>query len=132
MALQQHGERGASEVVGEIPADGGIYALTFRIDSIDPEPQFTYVAIGYTTEDDAAESAEKTSDAWEPRWSYAFFLESGLEGVKVVGRHPDDAESQRREEESGRLWSGRCPASWAVAPMLNTTNPAAVSARFTE
>lgn len=104
MSFQEHVERVAGEVVGAFPADSGIYAVTFRIDSVDQDPRFPYVAIGYTTEADATQSAEKAPDAWEARWSYAFFPETGLEGVKIVGRDPDGAEWHRREAESRGLW----------------------------
>lgn len=104
MEFQGYVQRVAHEVVGEFPVDGGIYAVTFRIDGVDQDPRFPYVAIGYTTEAEAAESAEKASDSWEARWSYAFFPETGLEGVRVVGRDPDGAESHRREAESRGLW----------------------------
>ncbi|MEU6554230.1 hypothetical protein ABZ915_28730 [Streptomyces sp. NPDC046915] len=104
MAFQEHVEGIAGDVVGEFPADAGIYAVTFRIDSVDQDPRFPYVAVGYTTEADAAESAKKTWDAWEARWSYAFFPKTGLEGVRVVGRDPVGAESYRREAESRGLW----------------------------
>ncbi|MGW7260734.1 hypothetical protein [Streptomyces sp. NPDC054834] len=104
MAFQEHVERIVGEVVGGFPADGGIYAVTFRIDSVDQDPRFPYVAIGYTTEADAAESAKETGDAWEARWSYAFFPKTGLEGVRAVGRDPDGAESHRREAQSRGLW----------------------------
>lgn len=104
MAFQEHVERVADEVVGTFPANSGIYAVTFRIDSVDQDPRFPYVAIGYTTEADAAESVEQASDAWEARWSYAFFPETGLEGVRIVGREPDGAHAHRREAESRGLW----------------------------
>lgn len=104
MAFQEHVERIADEVVGEFPPDGGIYAVTFRIDSVDQDPRFPYVAIGYTTEADAAQAASRASGAWEGRWSYAYFPETGLEGLRVVGRDPEGAESHKREAESRGLW----------------------------
>ncbi|MFI5631844.1 hypothetical protein ACIA8E_21210 [Streptomyces sp. NPDC051664] len=104
MAFAEHVERVAGEVVGEFPADGAIYAVTFRIDSVDQDPRLPYVAVGYTTEADAAKSAQTASDAWEARWSYAYFPETGLEGVRVVGRDPEGAEAHRREAESRGLW----------------------------
>ncbi|MFD8390816.1 hypothetical protein ACFV2N_16785 [Streptomyces sp. NPDC059680] len=104
MAFQEHVQRVAGEVVGEFPAHSGIYAVTFRVDSVDQDPRFPYVAIGYTTEADAAASADKASDAWEARWSYAFFPETGLEGVRNVGRDPDGAQSHRQEAVSRGLW----------------------------
>ncbi|MFF9765300.1 hypothetical protein ACF1GT_01525 [Streptomyces sp. NPDC014636] len=104
MAFREHVERVAGEVVGGFPADSGIYAVTFRMDSVEQDPRFPYLAIGYTTEADAAVSSQQASDAWEARWSYAFFPETGLEGVRVVGRDPDGAQSHRREAESRGLW----------------------------
>ncbi|RPK72042.1 hypothetical protein EES45_33745 [Streptomyces sp. ADI97-07] len=104
MAFQEHVERVADDVVGEFPPDGGIYAVTFRIDSVDQDPRWPYVAVGYTTEADAAEEAERLSDSWESRWSYACFPETGLEGVRLVGRDPEGVELHRREAESRGLW----------------------------
>ncbi|MFF7358620.1 hypothetical protein ACFZA1_39305 [Streptomyces filipinensis] len=104
MTFQDYVQQVAGEVVGEFPADSGIYAVTFRVDSIDQDPRFPYVAIGYTTEADAAASAEKASDAWEARWSYAFFPETGLEGVRSVGRDPHGAHLHRQEAESRGFW----------------------------
>ncbi|WP_225826479.1 hypothetical protein [Streptomyces naphthomycinicus] len=103
MAFQEYVERSVGEVVGGFPASG-IYAVTFRIDSVDQDPRFPYVAVGYTTEADAAMSARTASDAWEARWSYAFFPETGLEGVRSIGRDPEGARSHRGEAESRGLW----------------------------
>jgi hypothetical protein len=106
MAFQEHVVRVTDEVVGAFPADGGIYAVTFRIDSVDQDPRFPYVAVGYTTEADATASARHASDAWEARWSYAFFPRTGLEGVRSVGRDPHGAHAHRREAESAGRWYG--------------------------
>lgn len=104
MAFQEHVTRAAVAIVGEFPADEGIYAVTFRIDSVDQDPRFPYVAIGYTTEADAAESATTGADAWEARWSYACFPPTGLEGVRSVGCDPEGAEWHRREAETRQFW----------------------------
>ncbi|WP_327328856.1 MULTISPECIES: hypothetical protein [unclassified Streptomyces] len=104
MGFQEHVERIVGEVVGEFPAHDGIYAVTFRIDSVEQDPRFPYVAVGYTTEADAAEQAALASDSWEARWSYASFPETGLEGVRDVGRAPAAADAHRREAESRGLW----------------------------
>ncbi|MFD6278814.1 hypothetical protein ACFWFI_25105 [Streptomyces sp. NPDC060209] len=104
MMFREHVERIASDIIGEFPADGGIYAVTFRIDSVDQDPRFPYVAIGYTTEAHVAEQADAASDSWEARWSYAFFPQTGLEGVRTVGRDPDGAETHRRGAEFRGLW----------------------------
>lgn len=104
MTLTEHVRRAAGEVVAGFPADGGIYAVTFRIDSVEQDPRFPYVAVGYTTEADAADAAGAASDAWEARWSYAFFPPTGLEGVESVGRDADGAAWHRREAEARGLW----------------------------
>ncbi|MFI6647212.1 hypothetical protein ACIBI8_06215 [Streptomyces sp. NPDC050529] len=104
MAFAEHLERVVGEVVGEFPADAGIYAVTFRIDSTDQDPRYPYVSVGYATEADAAKSARTASDAWEARWSHAYFPETGLEGVRVVGCDPEGAEAHRREAERRGLW----------------------------
>ncbi|MFE4449235.1 hypothetical protein [Streptomyces sp. NPDC056796] len=97
-------ERIAAEAVGGFPADGGIYAVTFRIDGVDQDTSFLCVAVGSTTESDAAGSARRTADSWEARWSYAYFPESGLEGVRVIGLDQEGVGSHRREAESLGLW----------------------------
>ncbi|MFF5642651.1 hypothetical protein [[Kitasatospora] papulosa] len=102
--LQEHVERITDEVVGGFPAGDGIYAVTFRIDSVDQDPRFPYVAVGYTTEAYAAEHAALASDSWEARWSYASFPATGLEGVREVGRDPAGAAAHRREAESRGFW----------------------------
>ncbi|MFD8687494.1 hypothetical protein [Streptomyces sp. NPDC059651] len=104
MTFAEHVERVVGEVVGEFPAEAGIYALTFRIDSTDQDPRFPYVAVGYTTEADAAKVARTAVDAWEARWNYAYFAETGLEGVRVVGREPEGVTAHRREAERRGLW----------------------------
>ncbi|MCQ4209681.1 hypothetical protein [Streptomyces longispororuber] len=104
MTFAEQVQHVADEVVGGFPADRGIYAVTFRIDSVDQDPRYPYVAVGYTTEADAAEAAGQTSDAWEARWSYAFFPPTGLEGVRVAGRDDGAGLAHRREAEARGLW----------------------------
>ncbi|MEW2178653.1 hypothetical protein AB0890_20280 [Streptomyces sp. NPDC005406] len=104
MAFSEHVERTADEAVGSFPADGGVHAVTFRIDSVDQDPRLPYVAVGYTTGADATNAAQAASDGWEARWSYAYFPETGLEGVRVVGRDPEGVAAHRREAESRGLW----------------------------
>ncbi|WP_406458508.1 hypothetical protein OG782_36400 [Streptomyces sp. NBC_00876] len=106
MSFAHYVERLAGEVVAGFPGDCGIYAVTFRIDSVDQDPRFPYVAVGYTTEADAAKSAQQAqtaSDAWETRWSYAYFPETALEGVRTVGCDPQGAAAHRQEAESRGL-----------------------------
>ncbi|MEU5876082.1 hypothetical protein [Spirillospora sp. NPDC047279] len=107
MTFREHVERAASEVLGEFPAEG-VYAVTFRIDSVDQDPRFPYVAVGYADEGVAARNAGRASDAWEARWSYAYFGPAGLEGVRIIGHDPENdpagAELHRREAEEQGLW----------------------------
>ncbi|WP_107471249.1 hypothetical protein [Streptomyces monashensis] len=65
------------------PANVWIYAVTFRIDSVDQDPRLPYVAVGCTTEADATASARQASDAWEAGRGYAFFPQTGLAGVRA-------------------------------------------------
>jgi hypothetical protein len=67
MEFAEHVAQIAGETVGAFPADSGIYAVTFRLDSVDQDPRFPYVAVGHTTEADAAESARTASSPWEAR-----------------------------------------------------------------
>ncbi|MET9591845.1 hypothetical protein ABZY45_12820 [Streptomyces sp. NPDC006516] len=104
MAFQEHVTRAAVEIVKDFPVDDGIYAVTFRIDSVDQDPRYPYVAIGCTTEADCAEATATGADSWEARWSYACFPVTGLEGVRSVGLEAEGAEAHRQEAESRQLW----------------------------
>ncbi|MFE1955251.1 hypothetical protein ACFW9D_32805 [Streptomyces sp. NPDC059524] len=104
MRFAEYVRQNAEEVVGTFPADRGIYAVTFRLDSIDQDPRHPYLAIGYTTEADAAEAAGQTPDAWEARWSYAYFPPTGLEGVRAIGQDGQGAQAFRREALAQGLW----------------------------
>lgn len=104
MRFAEYLRQTAAEVVGTFPADRGIYAVTFRIDSIDQDPRHPYLAIGYTTEADAAEAAGQTPDGWEARWSYAYFPPTGLEGVRAIGQDGQGAQAFRREALAQGLW----------------------------
>ncbi|MGP3933381.1 hypothetical protein [Nonomuraea sp. KM88] len=112
MTFRQHLERVAVRALAEFPreAGSGIYVVTFRIDSVDQDPRFPYVAIGYNTEAEVARLLAEPSppEAWEARWSYAYFPPSGLEGRRVVGhdpeRDPAGAELHRREAVAQGLW----------------------------
>lgn len=93
----------------EEPADG-IYAVTFRIDSVDQDPRFPYLAIGYNTDAEVARllAAPSPPDAWDARWNYAYFPPSGLEGIRIAGHHrehdPVGAELHQREAMAQGLW----------------------------
>ncbi|MZD05476.1 hypothetical protein GTW43_10325 [Streptomyces sp. SID5785] len=104
MTFAQYVQQRAEDAVRMFPPERGIYAVTFRIDSVDQDPRCPYVAVGYTTETDAAEAAGQTPDAWEARWSYAYFPATGLEGVRVVGLDPDGARAFRHEALAQGLW----------------------------
>ena len=112
MTFRQHMERVAVRTLAEFSEESGaeIYTVTFRIDSVDQDPRFPYLAIGYNTETEVARLlAEPSSlEAWEARWSYAYFPPSGLEGCRIVGHDlehdPAGAELHRREAVAQGLW----------------------------
>ncbi|MDN3352906.1 hypothetical protein [Actinomadura sp. DC4] len=110
MTFQQHVEQLVVRALAEFPAESEIYAVTFRIDSVDQDPRFPYLAIGYTTEAEVARllAAPNPPEAWEARWSYAYFPPSGLEGIRVAGHDPErdpiGAELHRRETAEQGLW----------------------------
>lgn len=98
--------------VREIPdaLKPGIYALTFRIDSVDQDPRLPYLAFGYVTEDhvDRQPTRADPPGEWEARWSYAYFPPSALEGVRVLGHDrvhdPRGSELHHREAVAEGLW----------------------------
>jgi hypothetical protein len=112
MTFRQHIEQVAVRTLAEFPAESvpEIYTVTFRIDSVDQDPRFPYLAIGYNTETEVARqlAASSSSEAWEVRWSYAYFPPSGLEGVRTTGHDPEHdpigAELHRREAVAQGLW----------------------------
>jgi hypothetical protein len=112
MTFRQHIEQVAVRTLAEFPAEpvADIYTVTFRIDSVDQDPRFPYVAIGYNTETEVARllAAPSSPEAWEARWSYAYFPPSGLEGVRVAGHDPEHdpigAELHQQEAMTQGLW----------------------------
>jgi hypothetical protein len=112
MTFRQHIEQVAVRTLAEFPAESvsEIYTVTFRIDSVDQDPRFPYLAIGYNTETEVARllGAPSPPDAWEARWNYAYFPSSGLEGVRIAGHDPErdpiGAELHRREAVAQGLW----------------------------
>ncbi|GAB2816584.1 hypothetical protein GCM10027176_21570 [Actinoallomurus bryophytorum] len=112
MTFRQHVEQVAVRALAEFPAEAvpAIYTVTFRIDCVDQDPRFPYLAIGYNTETEVARLLASPSppDAWEARWNYAYFPPSGLEGTHIAGhdhvRDPAGAESHRREAVTQGLW----------------------------
>ncbi|MEU5836501.1 hypothetical protein ABZ820_22910 [Streptomyces diacarni] len=112
MTFRQHMRAAVARVLAEFPpdADGGIYAVTFRIDAVDQDPRFPHLAVGYVTEGEVARqlAVSAAADPWEVRWSYAYFPPSGLEGVRVLGHDeehdPRGAELHRAESEAAGLW----------------------------
>ncbi|GAA2090636.1 hypothetical protein GCM10009801_55700 [Streptomyces albiaxialis] len=107
-----HLRAAAARALAEFPAEAapGTYAVTFRIDSVDQDPRFPYLAVGYTTEDEVARLLDGPGapGPWEARWSYAYFPPSGLEGVRVAGhdaeRDPEGAALHLRETRERGLW----------------------------
>ncbi|WP_181958074.1 hypothetical protein [Nonomuraea mesophila] len=110
MTFRRHREQMAARALAEFPDKSDIYVVTFRIDSVDQDARFPYLAIGYNTETDVARLSAKANslDAWEARWSYACFPPSGLEGHRVAGHDPEHdpagAELHRREALAQGLW----------------------------
>lgn len=112
MTFRQHIEQVAVHTLAGFPAESvpDIYTITFRIDSVDQDPRFPYLAIGYNTEAEVARqlAAPNPPDGWEVRWSYAYFPPSGLEGVRVAGHDPErdpiGADLHRQEAVAEGLW----------------------------
>ncbi|MEV6757485.1 hypothetical protein [Streptomyces sp. NPDC051214] len=100
--------RALAEFSQEVTAE--IYAVTFRIDSVDQDPRFPYLAIGYNTEIDVAREFAQGggTEPWESRWHYAYFGPVGLDGIRVIGHDPahDPAGSElhRAESVAQGLW----------------------------
>ncbi|MFH8484816.1 hypothetical protein [Streptomyces longisporoflavus] len=107
-----HMEQAVSRALADFPKEltSEIYAVTFRLDSVDQDPRFPYLAIGYNTETEVARAlaAAGGAEPWEARWNYAYFPPSGLEGVRVVGHDPErdpvGAELYRQEATGRGLW----------------------------
>ncbi|GAB7110158.1 hypothetical protein JCM4814A_84730 [Streptomyces phaeofaciens JCM 4814] len=112
MTFREHMARMTVRALAEFPEEAtrGIYAVTFRIDSVDQDPRFPYLAIGYNTEAEVARLLAEPNppEPWEARWSYAYFPPSGLEGIRIAGHHrehdPDGAALHRREATAQGLW----------------------------
>ncbi|MEV0404872.1 hypothetical protein [Actinoallomurus sp. NPDC050550] len=110
--FRQHIEQAAARALAEFPPETvpDIYTVTFRIDSVDQDPRFPYLAIGYNTDGEVRRmlATLSPSEAWEARWSYAYFPPSGLEGVRVAGHDPEHdpagAQAHRREAAAEGLW----------------------------
>ncbi|MGK5551989.1 hypothetical protein ACSNOI_10280 [Actinomadura kijaniata] len=112
MTFRQHMEQAVGHALTQFPAGAvpDIYTITFRIDSVDQDPRFPYLAIGYNTESEVARLLEGPGpvDPWEVRWSYAYFPPSGLEGVHVAGHDPErdpvGSGLHRQESLAQGLW----------------------------
>ncbi|MEU3743479.1 hypothetical protein AB0E78_41340 [Streptomyces sp. NPDC032198] len=112
MSFGQHMAQMAARTLAEFPEEliSDIYAVTFRIDSVDQDPRFPYLAIGYNTEAQVAQANTGTehTEAWESRWNYAYFPPSGLEGVRVIGHDPAHdpvgSDLHRQEAVAQGLW----------------------------
>ncbi|MFC5745236.1 hypothetical protein [Actinomadura rugatobispora] len=110
--FRRHMEQETLRALEEFPGDAGpgIYCVTFRIDSVDQDARFPYLAVGYNTEAEVAAvlAAPNPPGPWEARWSYAYFPPSGLEGVRIAGHDPEHdpagAELHRREAADQGLW----------------------------
>ncbi|GAA2449682.1 hypothetical protein GCM10010191_79270 [Actinomadura vinacea] len=108
MTFREHMERAAAQTLAAFPDEHvpQIHCVTFRIDGVDQDPRHPYLAIGYSTEADVAAllASPHPPEAWEARWSYAYFPPTGLEGVRSVGSDPVGAGLHRREAVRQGLW----------------------------
>ncbi|MER5258024.1 hypothetical protein [Streptomyces sp. NPDC002855] len=112
MTFRHHLGQMALRTLAEFPEESvpEIYVVTFHVDSVDQDPRYPYLAIGYNTETEVARLLAETGEAepWEARWNYAYFPPSGLEGIRIVGHHPDHdpvgADLHRREAIAQGLW----------------------------
>ena len=112
MTFRRHMGQAVLRTLAEFPEEltSDIYAVTFRIDSVDQDPRFPYLAIGYNTETEVVRllAEENGAEPWEARWNYAYFPPSGLEGVRVVGHDPEHdpvgADLHRQEAVAQDLW----------------------------
>lgn len=109
--FRQHMADMAARTLAAFPEEetSEIYAVTFRIDGVDQDARFPYLAIGYNTETEVARLlTQGAPEPWEARWNYAYFPPSGLEGVRVIGHDPahdpDGADAHRREAVAQGLW----------------------------
>ncbi|MFE9384680.1 hypothetical protein ACFYMO_15845 [Streptomyces sp. NPDC007025] len=112
MTFRQHMRQQTVSTLGQL-TDGpasAVYAVTFRVDSVDQDPRFPYLAVGCPTEDEPARLLARPDapDPWEARWHYACFPPSGLEGIRILGNDaehdPHGAALHRREAEADGLW----------------------------
>ncbi|MGI5349075.1 hypothetical protein ACQEU8_12900 [Streptomyces sp. CA-250714] len=112
MTFRQHMRQTAASALAEFPSgpESGLYTVTFRIDSVDQDPRFPYLALGYNTEHEVARllAEQASTEPWDARWNYAYFPPSGLEGVRIIGHDeehdPRGAELHRREAHADGLW----------------------------
>ncbi|MEU2722314.1 hypothetical protein [Streptomyces smyrnaeus] len=112
MTFRQHMRQLAVNALAEFPdaAESGLYTVTFRIDSVDQDPRFPCLALGYNTEAEVARLLAEPNppEPWEARWNYAYFPPSGLEGVRVIGHDeehdPRGAALHRQEAAANGLW----------------------------
>ncbi|MGP3985294.1 hypothetical protein [Streptomyces sp. 3N207] len=112
MTFRQHMRQMTASALAEFPGgpESGLYTVTFRIDSVDQDSRFPYLALGYNTEDEVARLLAEPSppEPWEARWNYAYFPPSGLEGVRIVGHDeehdPRGAELHGQEARADGLW----------------------------
>jgi hypothetical protein len=112
MMFRQHMAQGIANTLAEFPAEAApdIYTVTFRIDYVEQDARFPYLAIGYHTETEVARllAGPGSLDSWEVRWSYAYFAPSGLAGIRIAGHHPEHdpvgAGLHREESQAQGLW----------------------------
>lgn len=87
--FQTHLRQAATGILERVPEPlkRETYVLAFNIWRIDADNRHPYVDIGYNTESQYEEQTRRSSDPWEARWNYAFWI---LEGFDKLGNVPED------------------------------------------
>ncbi|MFD4261739.1 hypothetical protein ACFWR9_29980 [Streptomyces sp. NPDC058534] len=88
--FREHVVRGVRHLVEAFPAGlrPDIYVVSLRVDHVDQDPRFPYVAVGYNTRHEVRRVlAHECSHEGTAAWEYAYWP---LEGFARVGHVPED------------------------------------------
>ncbi|MFE9704802.1 hypothetical protein [Streptomyces sp. NPDC005930] len=88
--FREHVVRGVRHLVEAFPAGlrPDIYVVSLRVDHVDQDPRFPYVAVGYNTRREVRRVlAHECSHEGTAAWEYAYWP---LEGFGRVGHVPED------------------------------------------
>ncbi|CAL9275655.1 hypothetical protein SUDANB5_04166 [Streptomyces sp. SudanB5_2050] len=105
--FQEHVVRGVRHLVEAFPAGlrPDIYVVSLRVDHVDQDPRFPYVAVGYNTRREVRRVlAHECSHEGTAAWEYAYWP---LEGFARVGHVPEDRTGSAlhlAEAEAEGLW----------------------------